>query len=132
MKIKLFEDFNKNLSEKDIEEYLGKKYTPDWFNSELSERASDFLDEEDVKDFDGDYEEAYRNFAMGGAIEYDLIDEMIRDVKSTFKINPDDIIEERDLYEICTDHMIDHCDWYDRFLFKKSGTEDKNIFGIWE
>ena len=127
--LKLFEDFNNQVTEKEIEEYLNKNYTSNWFDSELSNRVYEYIDEDDAEDYGGDYEEAYQNLATGGAIEYDLLDEMLSDVSKNFKIDPNDVIETRYISDICNDHLIDNCSWYDSFIFNKSNVNRyKNPF----
>ena len=131
--LKLFEDFNNQVTEKEIEEYLNKNYTSDWFDSELSNRVYDYIDEDDTEDYEGDYEEAYQNLSTGGAIEYDLLDEMSSDVSKHFKIDTDKVIETRDITDICNDHLIDNCSWYDSFIFNKSNVDIyKNPFDEWD
>jgi hypothetical protein len=122
-KIKLFEDFNNTLTEKDVEDYLKKEYTSDWFDSELSSRCYDYIDSEEAEDYDDDYEEAYKNLSTGGAIEYDLLEEMSKDTAKHFNFDSDKKIDNRDIGDICRDHLMDTCTWYDKYIFNRRSTE---------
>lgn len=127
--LKLFENFD-SVTEEDIENYLKEHFTSEWFNTELSDRVYDYVDSDDAEDYDGEYEEAYKNLSMGGAIEYDLLEVMTSEICENFKIDADTKIEKRNVGDICNDHLIDTCSWYDIYVFNRRSTEPyKNIFG---
>jgi hypothetical protein len=130
---KVFEsDLNSGISEIEIENYLKSKFTSDWFDMELSDRVNDYIDEDDAEPYDGDLEEAYKNLATGGAIEYDLLSEMVNDVADKFgldnKFKYDKSIESRTISDIVNDHLIDECSWYDRYTFRKSNEPYRSSF----
>ena len=127
--LKLFENFD-SVTEEQIENYLKEHFTSDWFDRELSEKVYEYIDEEEAEDYDGDYEEAYKNLSTGGAIEYDLLKEMADEACKHFKIDADTKIDKRTVRDICHDHLIDTCQWYDRFVFNRRSTEPyKSPFG---
>ena len=114
-----------SVSKEEFIKYLNDTYTSEWFDMELSNRVNDYISEEEAEDYDGDYEEAYKNLATGGAIEYDLLEEISRDVVKRFNIEDYYNSEYSDLV---TDHLMDKCEWYDRFVFKKKGSSN-DFFG---
>ena len=123
--LKLFENFS--ITEEKVEEWLNKNFDSNWFDSELADRVSDYVSEEEAEDYDGDQIEAYKNLATGGAIEYDLLGEMTKTVCDELSI-PEEYayeqkIEKRTVSDICQDHMIDNCEWYDRYVFNRRSTE---------
>jgi hypothetical protein len=65
--LKLFENFD-SVTEEQIENYLKEHFNSDWFDRELSDRVYEYIGEEEAEDYDGDYEEAYKNLATGGAV----------------------------------------------------------------
>jgi len=111
--------FNESAVDNDeILNYLKSTYTSEWFDQELSSRVNDYITDEDAEEYDGDLEEAYKNLATGGAIEYDLLDEIAKDIQSKFNITSDDYY--KGISDLVNDYLIDTCTWYDRFVFKKS------------
>ena len=127
--LKLFENFD-SVTEEQIENYLKEHFNQDWFNIELSERVYDYINSEEAEDYDDDYEEAYKNLSTGGAVEYDLLEVMSDEVCKHFKIDADTKIDKRDVRDICHDHLMDTCSWYDKFIFNRRSTEPyKNMFG---
>lgn len=84
--LKRFNESQSPITEAQVEEYLQSKYTSDWFNSELEERVYDYISEEDAEEHDGDYVQAYRELSMGGAIEYDILDEMSKETDNHFGV----------------------------------------------
>ncbi len=127
--LKLFENFEK-LTETEVEKYLQENYPSNWFDSELNERVYDYIVEEEAEDYDGDYVEAYRNLSTGGAVEYDLLEIMCRETSQHFSKGRDEKIDKRSISDICHDHLIDTCSWYDRFVFNRRSTEPyKSMFG---
>jgi hypothetical protein len=128
--LKLFENFD-SVTEEQIENYLKEHFNSDWFDRELSDRVYEYIGEEEVEDYDGDYEEAYKNLATGGAVEYDLLKVMSDEVCENFEIDADTKIDKRDVGDICHDHLIDTCQWYDKFVFNRRSTEPyKSQFGF--
>ncbi len=123
--IKLFESFDKN---DEILNYLNQNYTSDWFNQQLSDRVYDYISEDEAEDYDGDYEKAYKNLSSGGAIEYDLLDVIGEDIRSKFNISNSDYYNGVD--EIVRKHLIDTCEWYDRYVFNndKKGFDNISLF----
>jgi hypothetical protein len=127
--LKLFEDF-KNITEEEIENYLKSNFSSDWFDSELSERVYDYISEDEAEDYDGNFEEAYKNLSTGGAIEYDLLKVMSDETSSHFKISSEEKIDKRSISDICHDHLMETCEWYDKFVFNRKSTEPyKSFFG---
>lgn len=127
--LKLFEDF-KNITEEEIENYLKNNFSSDWFDSELSERVYDYISEDEAEDYDGNFEEAYKNLSTGGAIEYDLLKVMSDETSSHFKISSEEKIDKRSISDICHDHLMETCEWYDKFIFNRKSTEPyKSFFG---
>jgi len=120
--LKKFNEDNSLLEQ--IEAYLKKEYTSDWFDSQLHDRVYEYISEEEAEDYDGDYEEAYKNLSTGGAIEYDLLEEMIQDVIEKFSISRDQKLDDkRDLGDVVNDHLFDQCTWKDTFIFNKKSSE---------
>jgi len=127
--LKLFENFN-SITETEIENYLKEQFTSDWFDSELMERCHDYIGPDEAADFDDDYEEAYKSLCTGGAIEYDLLKDMAEDVCQHFNISDaGSEIDKRDVRDICKDHLIDTCEWYDKSVFTKSSDPPNSFFG---
>ncbi len=129
--LKLFENFS--VTEEQIENCLKQNCDSDWFDSELQARVSDYISDEEAEDYGGDPIEAYKNLSTGGAIEYDLLSEMTRMVCSELSIPEeyayDKKIDKRSVSDICHDHLIDNCKWYDKFVFNRRSTEPyKSLF----
>lgn len=100
MKIHKFNSFlenAQNITEKQIEDYLKEHFTSQWFDSELSDRVFDYIGTEEAEDYDGDPVEAYKNLSTGGAVEYDLLEEMIQEVSQHFNIDREQEIENRNI-----------------------------------
>jgi hypothetical protein len=126
--LKLFENFE-SVTEEQIENFLKEHFTSNWFDSELSERVHDYIDSDEAEDYDDNYEEAYKNLSTGGAVEYDLLKDMADDICENFKIDADTKIDKRTVRDICHDHLMDTCTWYDKFVFNRRSTEPyKNSF----
>lgn len=104
-----------------VKDYMNKNYTEDWFNEQLDERAFDYVDEEELEEHDGDYAQAYQAYCMGGAIEYELLDEMTDEIEKELNIS----LSEDELGDLAKKHMIDNCEWYDRMVISEPG-ESKN------
>lgn len=122
--IKLFEDLQ-NIEElkKQIKEYLNQEYTREWFNNEFSNRAHDYIEEEEAIEYgtedDPDYEEAYKNLCTGNAIEYDLLTEIGKDICNKFDIDEDEYYYNTELSEIANEHLKDKAsDWCDPYFGK--------------
>ncbi len=132
-KIQTFKLFleNKNaLTEKEVEDFLKKEYTSDWFDQELQDRVFDYISEEEAEDYDGDPIEAYKNLSTGGAVEWDLITDMSKEAAEHFSYDSEKKIDKRTISDICHDHLMDTCKWYDRFVFdRKSNEPYKSFFG---
>lgn len=81
----------------DIIKYLEENYPENWWNDQLSERVFDYINEEEVigeGDEDDEstwdyesHEDAYRNLATGGAIEYDILEQINNEVMKKFNID---------------------------------------------
>lgn len=123
---------NNNITEQDIEEYLKSIYTSEWFDSELAERVYDYIDEEEAEEYEGDFVEAYKNLSTGGAIEYDLLDTMSKEASEYFNLKVNQKINgHRSILDICNDHMMDTCTWFDKWVFNRRSTEPyKSKFGF--
>jgi hypothetical protein len=141
-----FQDFvNEDFEEQDnelinsIREYLIVTYPSDWWNSEFQERVYDYVDmEEYVGDGDEDDdstweyegpEDAYQNLCSGGAIEYDIIDEIRTDIKEKFHLN-DEEYRKNDIGDIIENHMVNMIDWYDKLIFGESKNSATDPFGM--
>ena len=146
MMITKFQDFvNEGIEDQDnelissIREYLIAEYPSDWWNREFAERVYDYIDTDDyVGDGDQDDEstweyqgpeEAYQNLCTGGAIEYDLMDEIRTDIKEKFHLT-DEEYDKNDIGDIVENHMVNMIDWYDSLLFGESRNSATDPFGI--
>lgn len=130
--MKYLKRFNESesLTEEQVENYLKQNYTSDWFDSELNERVYDYIDSDEAEEYNDDYVEAYKNLSTGGAVEYDLLDEMSSNTSKHFGIPQEQKIETRSIMDIANDHLIDTCTWYDKFIFNRRSTEPyKSFFG---
>jgi hypothetical protein len=128
--LKLFENFD-SVTEEQIENYLKEHFNSDWFDRELSDRVYEYIGEEEAEDYDGDYEEAYKNLATGGAVEYDLLEMMCKETSEHFSKDREEKIDKRSISDICHDHLIDTCSWYDKWVFNRRSTEPyKSQFGF--
>jgi len=132
-----FEDYQEpeeNLELKQqIREYLLTNYPSDWWNNEFVNRVYDYIDEDDLIGYgteeNPDYkdeENAYRHLSTGGAIEYDLLDEIGKDIQKHFNISEKDYFD-RDFDEVVEEHMTNMIDWYDKFVF---GPNKHDPFGF--
>ncbi len=130
--MKYLKRFNESDNlESEIEEFLKKEFPTEWFDSELDERVYDYISTEDAEEYDDDMVEAYKNLCTGGAIEYDLCDVMTKDVCSKFGLEGDQKVGERSVMDITHDHLMDHCNWKDSFVFNRRSTEPyKSPFGF--
>lgn len=128
--LKLFE--NLSITEEQVEKWLNENCSSTWFDRELQDRVFDYISTEEAEDYDGDVVEAYKNLSTGGAVEYDLLGEMTRDVCAELSIPEeyayDKKIDKRTVSNICQDHLIDNCEWYDRFIFNRKSTEPYKTF----
>ncbi|CAG7580952.1 MAG: hypothetical protein SLAVMIC_00612 [uncultured marine phage] len=118
---KMQSDNNKEDELQKMKDYVVKTYTEDWFNTQLTDNVDNYIDEEEAEEFDGDYEETYRNLCMGGAIEYEMLDDMTKELEKMFPNLTFD-----DISDFVNDHMIDNCEWYDRLVFQRSTDEYKS------
>jgi hypothetical protein len=126
---KLFLENNNALTEKEVEDFLKENYTSDWFDQQLQDRVFDYISEEEAEDYDGDPVEAYKNLSTGGAVEWDLITDMSKDTAEHFSYDSEKKIDKRTISDICHDHLMDTCEWYDRFVFDRKSTEPyKSMF----
>jgi hypothetical protein len=122
------EDVNQNLELEDIQKYLIEHYPEEWWNNEFNERVYDYISDEDyIGEGDPDDEltwlygsaqDAYQSFAMGGAIEYDLLDLIRQDIIEKFHLT-DKEYDQYDIGDIVENYMVEVCDWCDRYLFGK-------------
>jgi hypothetical protein len=129
MKIKNWEQFNENVSpeiKQEILDYISEKYPEEWWNDEKSNRVYDYFTEEDMigdgTEEEPEYEtleDVYDSHAMGGAIEYDLMEIISDDVMEKFNIDKKSFYDD-DYDYIIQDYMKDTISWYDRFVFNES------------
>jgi hypothetical protein len=123
--LKLFESFS--VTEEQVQEWLNKNCDSAWFDKELQDKVYDYISDEEAEDYDGDVIEAYKNLSTGGAVEYDLLSEMNEMVCDALSIPKqyayDEKIEKRTVSNICHDHLMDNCKWYDKFVFNRKSTE---------
>lgn len=94
-----------------IIEYTEENFTEDWFNSEFSERCPDYVDEDELEEYDDNYEEAYKAYCNGGAIEYDLIGEIDEELQQKFDLDWDTA----NYFTMLIFHK--NCDWKDKLIF---------------
>jgi hypothetical protein len=130
--MKYLKKFNESTSitENQVEDYLKSQFTSEWFDSELSERVYDYISDEDAEDYDGDLVETYKNLSTGCAIEYDLLELMSQEASNHFNIPINQKIESRSISDICHDHLMDTCTWFDKWIFDRRSTEPyKSKFG---
>ena len=130
-----FDVINNNLKT-EIKEYLLTNYPSDWWDNQLSEKVYDYIsqdevvgegDEDDESTWDYDsYEDAYQNLCSGGAIEYDLLDEIRKDIIKHFHMS-DEEYDRNKIGEIVENHMVNMIDWYDKFIF---GENSDDPFGM--
>jgi hypothetical protein len=116
--VKTFENFDNS---NEIKKYLEDNYSEKWFNEQLDERAPDYADsdwEEDGYESESDW---YQNHACGGAIEYDLIDEINKDVQRTFGLTHDQA------NPYVSEIFNKNCHWRDTFVFRDR-SEKENLF----
>jgi len=132
-----FDETNLDLHS-EIREYLLTNYPEDWWNEELTNNVDNYItqdelvgsgDEDDESTWEYEsMEDAYQTLCTGGAIEYDLLDEIRNDVKKKFHLTDQDYNDGID--DIVEDHMCKVCDWYDKILFgenaKGISTHDDN------
>jgi len=98
--------------ENQIIKYLEDNYPEDWWDNEFSDRVYDYVSEDDYDEdeFDG-HEDYYRNHAMGGAIEFDILDMINKDLMDKFEVS-------RDMAsDLATEYMKNTITWYDNFVF---------------
>lgn len=128
--LKRFNESESSITEEQIEQYFKENYTSEWFDNELNDRVYDYIDSEEAEEHDGDYVEVYKNLSTGGAVEYDILDEISKEASKHFNTPIDQKIDKRSILDIAHDHLIDTCTWYDKFVFNRRSTEPyKNIFG---
>jgi hypothetical protein len=143
--IKMFEEFKEGeeISEEnekpdfeklkeDIKKFMNEKYTKEFFDQELFNRVYDYVGQDDLvgegteeePEFDDEIK-YYKEHAMGGAIEYDILGEMSDEITEKFNIT-DKTKDEIELLDMTNDHLMNNCDWYDTFVFQKSTEEYKS------
>ena len=119
-----FDETNLDLHN-EIREYLLTNYPGDWWAEELTNNVDNYISQDDMvgsgdEDDESTWEyesmeDAYQNLCTGGAIEYDLLDEIRNDVKKKFSLTDQDYDD--GIGDIVEDHMCKVCDWYDTMLF---------------
>jgi hypothetical protein len=137
--LRIFEEFeNENLDlQTSVREHLINEYPGDWWNNEFSNRVYDYVDEDEyVGDGDPDDEstweysgpeEAYQNLCNGGAVEYDLIEDIRKDICEKFHLTNDEYFK-KGIDDIVVDHMCNVCDWWDHMIFGISKDKGRNPF----
>ena len=120
-----FDIINNDLKSS-IKDYLLTNYRSDWWNNEFSTRVYDYVtddeligsgDPEDESTWEYEsHEEAYQNYAMGGAIEYDLLDIIRQDIINHFHITNEEY-NKNNISDIVIEHMKNMIDWYDSLVF---------------
>lgn len=138
-KIKNFSEFyiNENSESDDliksIQEYLEKEYPESWWNNEFNIKVYDYISEDDLVGYGDpddestwDYEseeDAYRNLSTGGAIEYDLLDEIGKDIQKKFNLSSDDYYKKYKISDLVNNYMVKTIDWYDEYLFGEKSND---------
>ena len=128
---KAIENRKKNLKEsvreektlkEQIRNFIVSKYDEDWWNVGLLDNVNNYVSEEDmIGDGDEDnpeydsLEDVYVNFANGGAIEHDLLENIAKDIMEKFNITSDEYYNKYS--DIAVEHMKDVCSWYDSLVF---------------
>ena len=127
--LRIYEEFNGDRNElaTAIREYLLTEYPSDWWNNEFINRVHDYISEEDIAGYGDvenpetwdyeDEEDAYRNLSTGGAIEYDLMGEIGKDICKKFNLSEDEFYYKLNLSDLVEEHMCNMIDWYDSYLF---------------
>ena len=139
--LRIYEEFENDSPEliNTIREYLLNEYPGSWWDEEFSNRVSDYVDEDEyVGDGDPDddstweysgAEEAYQNLCNGGAIEYDLIEEIREDICKKFHLTDEEYFK-KGIDNIVEDHMCNMIEWYDSMIFgKDKGSIADKFFG---
>lgn len=136
--LKTFEKFDviNNDLKQSIKEYLLTEYPSDWWNNEFQSRLSDYIDDDDLIGYGEaddestwDYEtpeEAYENLCSGGAIEYDCITDIRKDIRNKFHLT-DEEYDRNKIDDIVESHMCNMIDWYDHTIF--GDKNDDNFLG---
>ena len=123
-----------------IRAYLLNEYPSDWWNNEFRDRVNDYITEDDIVGYGDsddpetwdyeDEEDAYRNLATGGAIEYDIIGEIGKDIINKFNLKDYDEYFNLRIDDIVEEHMCNMIDWYDHFIFGKDKRDPSDPFGF--
>lgn len=139
-KIKLNENLERPELIQSIREYLLTEYPSNWWNNEFYNRVYDYIshddivgngDEDDQKTWDyEDEEDAYRNLSTGGAIEYDIIDEIGKNIIKKFNLKDYDEYFNLGIGDLVEEYMCNMIDWYDHFLFGKDKRDPSDLFGF--
>jgi hypothetical protein len=148
MKLKKFNEMNEtddNSIVEKITEYIKEEYPKDWWDNEFYNNLSNYISEDDIIG-DGDEEnpeyesdeDAYINLCTGGAIEYDILDMIYKDICEKFDLINSDYFDKYKINNIVTDFMVNNIEWYDRLIFHESGyvspeeTYRKNLSSNWD
>lgn len=130
MKLKKFNEMNEtddnSIIEK-IKEYITEEFPKDWWDNEFYNNLSNYVSEDEVIG-DGDEEnpeyeseeDAYRNLCTGGAIEYDILDMIYKDVCQKFNLSNSDYFDKYKINKFVNDFMVNNIEWYDRIIFHES------------
>ena len=110
----------------EIKEFILTEYPSSWWQTQLIDNLDNYISEDDVVgngDIDDestwDYEsaeDAYTNLCTGGAIEYDLLTEIRKDIRNKFHLTDEEYSRNK-IDDIVIDHMCKMCDWYDHMIF---------------
>jgi len=116
-----YKDFiNENINNLDevrdfIVEYLEENCPKERMDNFFYDRVDNYI-EEDVLEYGETAQDAYSRLSLGGAIEFDMIGEITKEICKEFKIKEKDFYKNR-LDDLIVEHMVMNVDWYDTFLF---------------
>lgn len=99
-----------------VQEYLDTNWPKLRMDQFLSDTVSEYIDSDDLEGDSETYEDCYRRVSTGGAVEYDMIYEITKELCKELKIDEVEFFD-NDLDDLVTNHMVAKTDWYDKYLF---------------
>ncbi len=107
------------MNSEEIIKAIQAEFTEKYCNEFFNENVSNYVSIQDMEDegYDGDEEcEYYKEHCMGGALEYDLLNEIADWTMEKFKLSEIDYYGDNDLQE-AVKLLIHDLDWSDKLLF---------------
>jgi hypothetical protein len=136
--LRIYEEFETETNDliHSVSEYLIAEYPSDWWESEFQNKLPEYITEEDCigygteeePDYESD-EEAYKELCTGGAIEYDLIDEIYKDIKDKFNLTEEEC-DKIHIFKLIEKHMCNMIDWYDHGIFGENKIDVSDPLGM--